>query len=148
MDITRMRCKETHYYEPKSRGNEEAAVAIEKRPISTRETVPMPSKRLRNAGEVFYTHVLYPAGMTNPANACYVNSILQCLFNHPSFDVIFKPLFKEHAFLCSQQCCSSCTGKKCFTNLYVNTLICTKIKLYSLSAQLCSVAAIRAVYSN
>ena len=73
-----------------------------KRPVVVVDTEAQ--KKSRIAGEICPINVVYPSGITNPANNCYANSVLQCLLNHPSFSKLTRDLFEAHPHHCSRKC--------------------------------------------
>ena len=90
-------------------------LSLKKRSTVTTESfseVATQGLTLRKPGEVYNGNILYPSGITNPANNCYGNSILQCIFNHPSS--VLKEIFFQHdtskCTICSTgSCINYCT---------------------------------------
>ena len=75
---------------------------------SKRRTQDKPAvKRLKRPGEVYLDTFKAPPGITNPANNCYCNALIQCLFNNPHFLSTLKVVFTGHPDHCDQQCCLS-----------------------------------------
>ena len=67
--------------------------------------------KFREPGELYRFDITYPSGLSNPSSNCYVNSILQCMINHPSFSEITGGLLAAHPRHCSKKC--GCTGGTC-----------------------------------
>ncbi len=59
----------------------------------------------REPGEVYNGNIAYPSGFTNPASNCYINAVLQCMFNTPSFSCIFNAFSRVHSGDCDKNCC-------------------------------------------
>ena len=79
-----------------------------KRQLSSQKTLDKPpAKRPKQPGEVYLDTYKAPPGITNPANNCYCNAVIQCLFNNAHFSSQLKKVFSRHPDHCTQQCCSS-----------------------------------------
>ena len=79
-----------------------------KRPMSDRKTQDKPpTKRPKRPGEVYLDTYKAPPGITNPANNCYCNAVIQCLFNNAHIVCQLKKLFMQHPDHCDKKCCSS-----------------------------------------
>ena len=70
---------------------------------------PLVKRLKRRAGEIYLDSCKVPPGITNPANNCYSNALIQCLFNNPHFLSKLKAAFTYHPDLCDQLC--SISGK-------------------------------------
>lgn len=80
--------------------------------LSKRQPLGKPgTKRQKRPGEVYLDTCKAPPGITNPANNCYCNALVQCLFNNPHFLSRLKAVFACHPDHCDQQCCIS--GNPC-----------------------------------
>ena len=51
-------------------------------------------------GEIYNTSVARPPGISNVGNICYASSVIQCLFNHPTFRELCYDIVDQHP----QQC--------------------------------------------
>ena len=50
--------------------------------------------KTRCHGEVFIEDVLHPSGIMNTALNCYINAVIQCLFNLPNFKTLYENLIR------------------------------------------------------
>ena len=66
-----------------------------------------PADRGRKPGEVYSGDILFPTGITNVANNCYINAVVQCLCNHPKMSSILYQLTASHPNHCSSECCTA-----------------------------------------
>ena len=64
-------------------------------------------------GEVYNGDILYPTGITNVANNCYINAVVQCLFNHSKMPSVLYQVTASHPNHCSKHCT---TGKFIYTH--------------------------------
>ena len=55
--------------------------------------------------------ILFPTGITNVANNCYISAVMQCLFNHPRMTSIFDLLTASHPSHCNSACTSGKLNK-------------------------------------
>ena len=60
--------------------------------------------KTRCHGEVFIEDVLHPSGIMNTALNCYINAVIQCLFNLPQFQDIARELHRVHPGKCDHTC--------------------------------------------
>ena len=61
------------------------------------------SKR-RRPGEVWIENSLCPSGISNPANNCWANSVLQCMLNSSLFMEVISEQILSHPASCSINC--------------------------------------------
>ena len=67
-----------------------------------------PASSGRKPGEVYNGDILYPTGITNVANNCYINAVVQYLFKHPKMPSVFYQATSSDPNHCSKHCT---TGK-------------------------------------
>jgi len=53
---------------------------------------------------IYDKEIVFPPGIANIGNNCYANSVLQCLFNHPTFETIICGAIANHAEECTTSC--------------------------------------------
>ena len=110
-----------------SKGNKRSLSA------SKRRTQDKPAiKHLKQPGEIYLDTFKAPPGITNPANNCYCNALIQCLFNNPHFLSTLKAVFTGHLIIVTnnavyQVCASPSTQNSYLLISDVNSLgqICT-----------------------
>jgi len=51
-------------------------------------------------GEIYNTSVALPPGISNIGNICYASSVIQCLFNHPTFRDVCYEIVDQHPKQC------------------------------------------------
>ena len=66
-----------------------------------------PTKRRRKLVEVYDQDILYPTGIANVANNCYVSAIMQCLCSNPNMACVVDQLTASHPSHCNRECCIS-----------------------------------------
>ena len=69
---------------------------------------------------VYVRNILIPPGISNTANVCYANSMLQCLFNQEVFVEACHMLVEHHSKAAKK--CPSCYPEHQRGMLTVNTL--------------------------
>ena len=63
-----------------------------------------PGAKRKKVGEVWIKESLYPSGISNPANNCWANAVLQCLLNNSVSMQVIKELAKNHPGPCAVHC--------------------------------------------
>ena len=69
--------------------------------------VRAPARSNRKLVEVYNGDILYPTGIANVANNCYISAIMQCLSNHPKMTSVVDQLTASHPSHCNRECCIS-----------------------------------------
>ena len=115
-----------------------------KKPNGTNEDLDHVA-RTRRPGEVYSDDIICLSGITNPAHNCYINAILQCLFNHPSFPKLVKELSDSHPLRCDRHCRSSSKTKTNKLAYYVHSLLSAQTLI---TGQFCSAAAVTCMYKE
>ena len=68
---------------------------------------PPERRSRRKLVEVYNGDILYPTGVANVANNCYISAIMQCLSNHPKMTSVVDQLTASHPSHCNRECCIS-----------------------------------------
>lgn len=117
-----------------------------KRSLSTskRQTQGKPAiKRLKRPGEIYLDTFKAPPGITNPANNCYCNALIQCLFNNPHFLSTLKAVFTGHPDHCDQQCCLSGNILCASPSTQNSYLLISDVKYHNSLGQICTIKALQ-----
>ena len=81
-----------------------------------RKSAPTEPAKSRKCVEIYNADILFPTGITNVANNCYISAVMQaqCLFNHPRMTSISLTYSLQgsanHPSHCT--CNSACTSGK------------------------------------